>query len=77
MKWGMWIKPKPTSARNTLWKSIEENGHFEILRHITSQTTLTLFNDFVSTVKSLTSLSDKEDSSTDLPPHEVTRGREI
>lgn len=61
----MWIKPKPTQHRNTLWKTVEENAHFEILRHITSQTTLTLFSDFVSTVKSLTSLSSSEDGSND------------
>lgn len=49
----MWIKPKPTLHRNTLWKSVEENAHFEILRHITSQNTLNIFSDLVSTVRSL------------------------
>lgn len=66
----MWIKPKPTVHKNTLWKTIEENAHFEMLRHITGQSTLTLFSDFVSTVKSLTSMSSSDESPSE-PPLEV------
>jgi len=69
----MWIKPKPTIHRNTLWKAIDENQHFEILKHITGQSTLTLLSDFVSTVKSLSILSSKDnnnDDSSEPPPLE-------
>ncbi len=61
----MWIKPKPAQPKS--WKILEENAYFEMLGHPSSQASTSLFSDFVSTVKNLTSISDDSE-----PPHKVT-----